>query len=50
MNLNSHEDYESITRAEVNALAARLLDFDKGWLFKASKPCRGNRAFSFYGA
>ena len=28
-------DYESVTREEVNALAARLLDFDKGWLFKA---------------
>ena len=28
-------DYESVTREEVNALAARLLDFDKGYLFKA---------------
>jgi len=33
--LNSLEDYERITREEVNALAARLLNFDQAYLFKA---------------
>ena len=29
------KDYESITREEVNALAAHVLNFDQAWLFKA---------------
>ena len=33
--LNRPKDYESITREEVNALAARVLNFDQAWLFKA---------------